>query len=83
MMSYIDPQVRRAAKVLNYESDTCEHCRGTEHIGTGLRPCICTGGRLYYPRRVETGSSERPLGFGKTDEQLLGLWARQPPRKKE
>jgi hypothetical protein len=82
-MSYIDPQVRRAAKDLNYESDTCEHCQGMGHSGRSGRPCICTGGKLYYPRRIETGISERRFGFGKTDEQLLGLWAQRPSSKQE
>ena len=82
-MSYIDPQVRRAAKDLNYESNTCEHCHGTGQIGLRAHPCICTDGKLYYPRRAETGSSERPVGFGKTHEQLIDLWARQPFKKKE
>ena len=82
-MSHIDPQLRKAAKALNYESDTCEHCRGTGRLGGSLRQCICTGGKLYYPRRVETGSNERAFGFGKTDEQLIDLWAQQPFEKKE
>jgi hypothetical protein len=82
-MSYINPQVRRAAKDLNYESDTCEHCRGTGYLGRSSRPCICTGGKLYFPRRVETGDSDRAFGFGKTDEQLIDLWAQRPFSKKE
>jgi hypothetical protein len=80
-MSYVDPQIRRAAKDLNYESDTCEHCQGTGQFKRPLRPCICTGGNLYYPRRVETGSSERPFGFGRTDEQLIGLWVQRSFKK--
>lgn len=80
-MTYIDPQVRRAAKALGFESDTCEHCQGTGHSGRTLRPCVCTGGKLYYPRQAEHGPRERPVGFGKTDEQVLGLWARQPSKK--
>jgi hypothetical protein len=82
-MSYIDPQVRKAAKALNYESDTCEHCRGTGRLSRSLRPCVCVGGKLYYPQRIETGSGERPFGFGKTDEQLIDLWAQRPFDKKE
>ncbi|MBI3801524.1 MAG: hypothetical protein HY268_31710 [Deltaproteobacteria bacterium] len=82
-MSYIDPQVRKAAKDLGFERDTCEHCHGTGHIGRPVRPCICTGGHLYYPQRAENMSSERPFNFGKTDEQVLELWARRPSRKRE
>jgi hypothetical protein len=41
------------------------------------------GGKLYYPQRIETGSGERPFGFGKTDEQLIDLWAQRPFDKKE
>jgi hypothetical protein len=82
-MTYIDPQIRRAAKSLNYESDTCEHCQGTGHSGRTSRPCICTGGQLYYPRQTDNGSRERPFGFGQTEEQLLGLWARRPSRRRQ
>ena len=82
-MTSIDPQVRRAAKDLGFERDTCEHCQGTGHSGRSLRPCVCTGGHLYYPRQAEHVSRARPFGFGKTDEQLLGLWARRPSSKKE
>ena len=82
-MSYIDPQVRKAAKVLGFERDLCEHCHGTGYIGRPVRPCICTGGHLYYPQRAEHALSERPLHFGKTDEQVLELWARKPSSKRE
>jgi hypothetical protein len=82
-MSYIDPQVRRAAKELNYERHTCEYCQGTGYLRRPSQPCICMGGQLYYPQRVETGSSERSGGFGKTEEQLIDLWVRQPAKKKE
>jgi hypothetical protein len=80
-MSYIDPQVRKAAKDLGFERDTCEHCHGTGHLGRPVRPCSCTGGHLYYPQRAEPVIAERPFGFGKTDEQLLGLWARRPSKR--
>jgi hypothetical protein len=81
-MNYGIRQLRIAARALHYESDICEQCWGTERLGGSLRPCICTGGKLYYPRRVETGSKERAFGFGKTDEQLIDLWVHQPLWKK-
>ena len=82
-MSYIDSQVRRAAKDLHYELDICEYCQGRGHLGGSLQPCHCIGGKLYYPQRVETGSKERAFGFGKTHEQLIDLWVQQPLWKKE
>jgi hypothetical protein len=82
-MRSIDPQVRKAAKALGFERDLCEHCHGKGHLGRPGRPCICTGGQLYYPQRVENGTSARPLHFGKTDEQVLELWARTPSSKRE
>jgi hypothetical protein len=77
-MSYINPQVQRAANDLSYESDACEQCQGTKRIGSNPpRPCICMDGYLWYPKRGEDAIRERPINSGKTDKELLELWAQK------
>ena len=76
-MRYINPQIQRAADALGYERHLCPHCQGRRCIDRNpSHPCLCLGGYLWYTTRGQGARRERPPSPGKTDEELLTLWAR-------